>query len=38
MFYPAMHDPNCFGAVPNGEKCALSICALRPKEQRRGGC
>jgi hypothetical protein len=38
MFYPAMHDPGCFGAEPDSEKCAASICALRPKAQRRGGC
>jgi len=35
--YPSLHEPACFGAAPNGEKCAKSICALEvPK--RRGGC
>ena len=38
MFYPTMHDPSCFGAEPDGDKCALTICALRPKNLRRGGC
>eukprot|EP01035_Chromulina_nebulosa_P017102 gene17102-22616_t len=37
LLYPSLHDPNCFGASPNAEKCAASICALRvPK--RKGGC
>ena len=35
--YPSLHEPACFGATPNGDKCAKSICALEvPK--RRGGC
>jgi hypothetical protein len=38
MVYPSLHDPNCFGASPNGEECAKSICALRPKTERKGGC
>ena len=38
MFYPALHDPNCFGASPDPEGCAKSICALKPKTERRGGC
>lgn len=38
MFYPSLHDPNCFGAQPDGEKCAKSICALKPKTERKGGC
>lgn len=38
MFYPALHDPHCFGAEPNGEECAKSICALKSKKERRGGC
>jgi hypothetical protein len=37
MVYPALHDPNCFGATPNGEKCAMNICALKVP-RRRGGC
>lgn len=37
VLYPALHDPSCFGAAPNAEKCAKSICALEvPK--RKGGC
>lgn len=38
MFYPSLHDPNCFGASPDSEKCAKSICALKPRTERRGGC
>jgi hypothetical protein len=38
MFYPVLHDPSCFGATPNGTVCASTICALRPKTQRKGGC
>mmetsp|Transcript_59917 Transcript_59917/g.117813 ORF Transcript_59917/g.117813 Transcript_59917/m.117813 type:complete len:358 (-) Transcript_59917:32-1105(-) len=38
MFYPALHDPHCFGAQPNAELCAKSICALKSKKERRGGC
>lgn len=38
MVYPNLHDPHCFGAAPNGEECAKAICALRPKETRKGGC
>lgn len=38
MVYPALHNPACFGAVPESDKCAASICALKPREQRRGGC
>jgi hypothetical protein len=37
ILYPSLHDPSCFGATPNGTKCATTICALRiPK--RKGGC
>ena len=42
--FPSLHDPECFGAKPNGPKCALSICALRGTvmnpnvSRRRGGC
>lgn len=36
LFYPPLHDPNCFGAHPDGDKCALSICALQGKK--KGGC
>lgn len=38
FMYPSLHDPNCFGASPNGEECAKSICALKPKEERPSGC
>jgi hypothetical protein len=38
MFYPSLHDPHCFGAQPDGDKCAKSICALKSKKERRGGC
>jgi hypothetical protein len=38
MFYPALHDPSCFGAQPNGEECAKTICALKSKKERKGGC
>ena len=38
VFYPALHDPHCFGAQPDSEKCAQSICALKSKKDRRGGC
>jgi hypothetical protein len=38
MLYPSLHDPNCFGASPNSELCSKSICALRNKTQRKGGC
>ena len=31
-------DPNCFGAQPDGPKCAKSICALKNRSERRGGC
>ncbi len=35
IIFPSLHDPNCFGATPNGTKCAKSICALNPGP---GGC
>ena len=37
MIFPSLHDPSCFGAKPNGEKCKKSICALRDPP-RKGGC
>ncbi len=37
VIFPSMHDPACFGAHPNGAKCAQSICALRDPP-RKGGC
>lgn len=35
IFYPALHNPNCFGAVVHKEECAASICALNKE---KGGC
>ena len=35
LIFPSLHNPNCFGASPNGEECAKSICALQPGP---GGC
>ena len=29
IIFPSLHEPSCFGAHPNGEKCKASICALR---------
>eukprot|EP00934_Nitzschia_sp_Nitz4_P008158 Nitzschia sp. Nitz4//scaffold45_size130396//21794//22756//NITZ4_003433-RA/size130396-processed-gene-0.68-mRNA-1//1//CDS//3329552350//8148//frame0 len=29
--FPSMHEPACFGAHPNPEKCRQSICALQEK-------
>jgi len=37
VFYPALHDPSCFGAKPDGDKCSKTICALQ-KPRKRGGC
>ena len=31
MIFPSLHEPNCFGAHPNGEKCRATICALQDK-------
>eukprot|EP00540_Astrosyne_radiata_P005231 CAMPEP_0116854384 /NCGR_PEP_ID=MMETSP0418-20121206/18562_1 /TAXON_ID=1158023 /ORGANISM="Astrosyne radiata, Strain 13vi08-1A" /LENGTH=272 /DNA_ID=CAMNT_0004487139 /DNA_START=71 /DNA_END=889 /DNA_ORIENTATION=- len=36
LIFPSLHDPNCFGATPQAEKCAASICALRPDRPKRG--
>lgn len=38
LFYPSLHEPACFGASPESERCAKSICALKPKTERKGGC
>ena len=35
LIFPSLHNPNCFGAAPNGEECAKNICALQPGP---GGC
>lgn len=29
IIFPSLHEPNCFGAHPNPEKCKASICALQ---------
>jgi hypothetical protein len=29
IIFPSLHEPACFGAHPNGEKCKSSICALQ---------
>ena len=36
LIFPSLHDPNCFGANPNAEKCASSICALQPNRTKQG--
>lgn len=38
MLFPVLHDPSCYGADPESDKCAASICALKPKEERPSGC
>lgn len=38
IFYPNLHDPHCFGAHPDSELCGVTICALKPKSIRKGGC
>ena len=35
MFYPSLHNPNCFGAKVYKDLCAKSICALNKE---KGGC
>ena len=37
IIFPSLHDPNCFGANPNAEQCAASICALK-KDRPKQGC
>mmetsp|Transcript_26701 Transcript_26701/g.47050 ORF Transcript_26701/g.47050 Transcript_26701/m.47050 type:complete len:191 (+) Transcript_26701:1-573(+) len=29
IIFPSLHEPSCFGAHPNGEKCKATICALQ---------
>lgn len=29
IIFPSLHEPNCFGAHPDPEKCKASICALQ---------
>lgn len=36
LLFPSLHDPHCFGAHPNAEECAKSICALQ--KDHKGGC
>jgi hypothetical protein len=36
VIFPVLHNPHCFGAQPDAQKCAASICAL--KTDRKGGC
>lgn len=31
MIFPSLHEPSCFGAHPDGEKCKATICALQEK-------
>jgi hypothetical protein len=38
MLFPIMHDPSCYGAAPNANQCAASLCALKDKKERPGGC
>jgi len=38
LIFPALHNPFCFGAEPNSEECAKSICALKDPKERPGGC
>ena len=35
---PSLHNPICFSARLNGEKCAETICALKDPRERPGGC
>ena len=37
IIFPVLHSPHCFGAHPNSEKCAETICALR-KDLPGAGC
>jgi hypothetical protein len=36
LIFPSLHDPNCFGASPDAEKCAASICALKADRPKQG--
>ena len=38
IIFPSLHNPHCFGAHPDGEKCASTICALKEKKDRPSGC
>ena len=37
IIFPSLHEPACFGAHPDGEKCKSSICALKDPRP-PGGC
>lgn len=32
VIFPSLHEPNCFGASLNADKCAATICALQPNK------
>lgn len=32
VIFPSLHEPNCFGASLNPDKCAATICALQPNK------
>lgn len=36
LIFPSLHEPNCFGASPVADKCAASICALKPDRPKQG--
>jgi hypothetical protein len=36
LIFPSLHDPNCFGSNPVANKCAESICALKPDRPKQG--
>ena len=36
IFYPSIHNPSCFGAKVDKDRCSQSICALQ--EGHKGGC
>jgi len=38
MVFPTMHEPACFGAHPDSERCRASICALRDGGVPKSGC
>jgi len=38
VIFPALHNPNCFGAHPNATECARHICALKDPKIKSGGC
>jgi hypothetical protein len=31
VIFPSLHEPSCFGAHPDGDKCKATICALQDK-------